>query len=129
MSLGGEQVDLVTENVVGEYGAGNEGQAVGGAEKAAESQDILGQEVHGALDAAEVLDPAAVLDRIILYPLDGAGQSTGQGGLAHSMGIRQHHVTAGDLRGDNVFQLAGVHVDDGLDVVDQARDTASHLLG
>jgi hypothetical protein len=44
------------------------------------------------------------------------------------VGIGQHHVAAGNLGGDDVFQLVGIDVDDGFYIFDKTSHARADRL-
>ena len=92
------------------------------------AQYVLRQQVHGALDAAELLHQDSAGQPALLLPGDGPGESPCQRRLSDAVGVGQHDVASRDVGRKDVLQLGGVDVDHRLDVVDEAlrafRDAA-----
>ena len=148
LGLGREQVDFVAQHEVGEDRAAVEDQGTGAEFVAGEAEDVLRQQVDRALDAAEAPD-RHVFGRYVGYrpvgarklpvvagvavaarpdPVDRLRECSGERGLADAVGVREDHVAAGDLGGDQVLQRARVDVDQRADVVDQALDLGTDRL-
>ena len=122
LGLRREQVDFVAEYEVREERPAVEDVVVGAHVEAIEADDVLGQQIHGALDAAEVVDPHAFFRFVALRPLDGTGQSSREAGLADAVAVSQHHMPPGDLGGQNVLELGRVDGDHSTDVAHNPRD-------
>ena len=144
LGLGSEQVDLVAQHEVGEDRAAVEDQGAGAEFVAGKAEDVLRQQIDRALNTAEALnrdvlrgqvgvrDLAGHAVRAVVAwappPVDRLRQRAGQGGLADAVGVRQDHVPAGDLGGDQVFQGARVDVDQRAYVVQQTLNLGADRL-
>ena len=87
LGLGGGAVDLVGEQDAGEDRAGVKGKTGALLFEHAHPEDVAGQHVAGALDAAEI-------------KAEHAGQGLGQGGLADAGDVLDEQVALGEQRAE-----------------------------